>query len=122
MTDDPVAELRARLEAVEQQARQTIEDLQRRVASREAYAEVSGAAYARAKADREAAERDELARLGPTFTREELRDPSFYAAHAAEIEMAVKRGRITGTGGIPDHNSAAREAVRDQMRKDGFTK
>ena len=120
MTDtDPVAELRARLEAAERQAAERIEALQRRLMDRAAYAELVAGDYARAKLDREAAERDELARLGPEFTREQLRDSKFYQEHAAEIEQAAKNGRITNVGGIPDHGSAAREAVREQMRRDG---
>lgn len=123
MTDtDLIAELRARLEAAERQAAETIADLQRRVDSREAYAEASGRGYAQAKAEREAAERDELARLGPTFTREQLRDPAFYAAHKSEIETAAARGRISGIGGIPQHNSTAREAIRAEMREKGMIK
>lgn len=31
-----------------------------------------------------------------TFTRQQIRDPQFYAAHKSEIEAAAKAGRITG--------------------------
>lgn len=119
-TDDLVTQLRGRLAALEAEAGERVQELQRRLASREAYAEASGAAYARARADREAAERDELARLGPTFTREELRDPAFFAAHAAEIEQAAKNGRISGVGGLAEPNSAQRETVRSELRSKGM--
>ena len=120
MTDtDLVAQLRARLEAQEKQAAEQIEALQRRVQDREEYARLSGAGYAKANADREAAERAEQARLGPEFSREQLRDPEFFQAHKSEIETAVRRGRITGIVGLAQ-SSPAREAIRAQMRKDGM--
>ncbi len=128
MTDDDGAYQRA-LDEVKA-LRDRVADLQARVTDRDEYARLSGAGYAQTKLDREAADAAELERLGPTFSRQQLRDPAFFAANKDAITEAARRGRVIDENGTPTSGpavptpaqKAARDAIRAKMRQEGWIK